>query len=276
MSSNLKTKSTHYQTIEKVIKYIDNNTQDNISIDELSQMVGMSKYHFIRVFKEYVGVSPLQFIHATTVNYAKERLKESSSILDTSQELNLSSSSRLHDMFVNIYSVTPQEYKLLGKKLTITYGISDTPFGIAMIGVTSRGICFLEFVIDDIKQNIENIQKLWKNADLIRDDKKIKEICNDIFIYNKRYNLFVKGTNFQVNVWKALINIPNKSMTSYQDIANSIKNPKATRAVASAIGSNHIAYLIPCHRVIAKSGAICGYKWGVDKKRVIIAYEHNI
>jgi AraC family transcriptional regulator of adaptative response/methylated-DNA-[protein]-cysteine methyltransferase len=145
-----------------------------------------------------------------------------------------------------------------------------------MIGVTSRGICFLEFVIDDINQNIENIQKLWKNADLIRDDKKIKEICNDIFIYNKRYNLFVKGTNFQVNVWKALINIPNKSMTSYQDIANSIKNPKATRAVASAIGSNHIAYLIPCHRVIAKSGAICGYKWGVDKKRVIIAYEHNI
>ena len=276
MTNDLNIENQNYNKIEKVIKYIDENFKEQPTIDDIADYIGMSKFHLIRVFKEYVGVTPIQFLQSITLNYAKEHLKESKSILDSSLDLGLSSPSRLHDLFVNIIGVTPKEYKELGKNVKITYGFGNTPFGEALIGFTKRGVSYLGF-IDSSNENKEQLfnrfQEIWAKADLIEDDKKAQEYLNKIFIDKEKFDLYVKGTNFQINIWKALLNIPNGAIATYQDIANSINKPKAVRAVASAIGSNHIGYLIPCHRVLAKSGAMSGYRWGIERKKILVAYE---
>ncbi|WP_321314389.1 methylated-DNA--[protein]-cysteine S-methyltransferase [Halarcobacter sp.] len=273
MKDSLSLENENYKKIEKVIRYIDENFKEQPTIDEISEYIGMSKYHLIRVFKEYVGVTPIQFLQSVTLNYAKEHLKESKSILDSSLDMGLSSSSRLHDLFVNIIGVTPKEYKEFGKNVDITYGYGSTPFGEALIGFTKRGVCYLGF-IDDNKEPIFNrFQEIWAKANLIENDEKAKEYLNKIFVKKEKFDLYVKGTNFQINIWKALLNIPTGTIATYQDIANSINKPKAVRAVASAIGSNHIGFLIPCHRVLAKSGAMSGYRWGIERKKILVAYE---
>lgn len=273
MSDELLNQNNNYIQIEKAIKYIDNNFKQQPSIDEIAKNIGMSKFHFIRVFKEYVGVTPKQFLHSVTLNYAKEHIKESKSILDSSLDIGLSSTSRLHELFVNLIGVTPKEWKEKGKNVQITYGYGQTPFGEALIAFTHKGICYLGF-IDNNKDVIFNrFKELWENGTLIFDETKANDYLENIFIKNKKYNLFVKGTNLQVNVWKALLNLPNGVVSTYQDIANFVEKPKAVRAVASAIGQNPIGYLIPCHRVIAKSGAMSGYRWGLERKRILIAYE---
>jgi AraC family transcriptional regulator of adaptative response/methylated-DNA-[protein]-cysteine methyltransferase len=159
------------------------------------------------------------------------------------------------------------------KDILITYGYGETPFGEALIGFTDKDVCYLGFIDDNKELVFSRFKELWENASLTHNDKKADKYLENIFIKNKKYNLLVKGTNFQVNVWKALLNIPNGVVATYQDIASFLKKPKAVRAVASAIGKNHIGYLIPCHRVIAKSGAMSGYRWGIERKKILIAYE---
>ena len=265
--------SSTYNQIEKAIKYIDENFKSHPSIDEIAKNVGMSKYHFIRVFKDYVGLTPQQFLHSVTLNYAKEHIKESKSILDSSLDIGLSSSSRLHELFVNLIGVTPKEWKEKGKDVEITYGFGQTPFGEALIGFTSKGICYLGFCDNNKKDIFQRFNELWENANLVFNEKLANEYLENIFIKNKKYPLFVKGTNLQINVWKALINIQNGKIATYSDIANIVDKPKSVRAVASAIGKNHIGYLIPCHRVIAKSGAMSGYRWGIERKENLLAFE---
>ena len=266
--------SSTYNQIEKAIKYIDENFKSHPSIDEIAKNVGMSKYHFIRVFKDYVGLTPQQFLHSVTLNYAKEHIKESKSILDSSLDIGLSSSSRLHELFVNLIGVTPKEWKEKGKDVEITYGFGQTPFGEALIGFTSKGICYLGFCDNNKKDIFQRFNELWENANLVFNEKLANEYLENIFIKNKKYPLFAKGTNLQINVWKALINIPNGKIATYSDIANIVDKPKSVRAVASAIGKNHIGYLIPCHRVIAKSGAMSGYRWGIERKKSLLDYEN--
>jgi len=273
MDDKLLLENENYKKIEKVIKYIDENFKEQPSIDTISEYIGMSKFHLIRVFKEYVGVTPIQFLQSVTLNYAKEHLKESKSILDSSLDMGLSSPSRLHDLFVNIIGVTPKEYKESGKNVEITYGYGFTPFGEALIAFTKRGVSYLGFVDNNKEAIFSRFKELWGKAILIEDDKKAQDFLGNIFIEKKKFDLYVKGTNFQINIWKALLNIPNGTITTYQEIANSINKPKAVRAVASAIGSNHIGYLVPCHRVLAKSGAMSGYRWGIERKKILIAYE---
>ncbi|MAD43140.1 MAG: 6-O-methylguanine DNA methyltransferase [Arcobacter sp.] len=273
MNDKLLLENENYKKIEKVIKYIDENFKEQPSIDTISEYIGMSKFHLIRVFKEYVGVTPIQFLQSVTLNYAKEHLKESKSILDSSLDLGLSSSSRLHDLFVNIIGVTPKEYKESGKNVDITYGYGVTPFGEALIAFTKRGVSYLGFVDNNKEAVFTRFKEIWEKATLIKDDKKAQDYLDKIFIDKEKFDLYVKGTNFQINIWKALLNIPNGTITTYQDIANTINKPKAVRAVASAIGSNHIGYLVPCHRVLAKSGAMSGYRWGIERKKILIAYE---
>jgi len=263
----------NYKLIEKAIRYIDENFKEHPSIDEVAKNIGMSKFHFIRVFKEYVGVTPKQFLHSVTLNYAKEHIKESKSILDSSLDIGLSSSSRLHELFVNLIGVTPKEWREKGKDVSITYGYGETPFGEALIGFTDKGVCYLGFIDENRDEIFQRFNELWENANLNLDEKVAKEYLENIFIKNKKYSLFVKGTNLQVNVWRALLNLPNGVVATYQDIANFLEKPKATRAIASAIGKNHIGYLIPCHRVIAKSGAMSGYRWNIERKKILIACE---
>jgi len=208
-----------------------------------------------------------------TLNYAKEHIKESKSILDSSLDMGLSSSSRLHELFVNLIGVTPREWREKGKDVLITYGFGETPFGEALIGFTDKGICYLGFIDNNKNEIFNRFKELWENANLCFDEKAANEYLENIFIKNKKYSLFVKGTNLQINVWRALLNLPNGVVATYQDIANFVDKPKAARAVASAIGRNHIGYLIPCHRVIAKSGAMSGYRWGIERKKILIAYE---
>ena len=266
--------SSTYNQIEKAIKYIDENFKSHPSVDEIAKNVGMSKYHFIRVFKDYVGLTPQQFLHSVTLNYAKEHIKESKSILDSSLDIGLSSSSRLHELFVNLIGVTPKEWKEKGKDVQITYGFGETPFGEALIGFTDKGICYLGFIDDNKTEIFNRFNELWENANLVHNETAANEYLENIFVKNKKYNLFVKGTNLQVNVWKALLNLPNGIVATYQDIANYLDKPKAVRAIASAIGRNHIGYLIPCHRVIAKSGAMSGYRWGIERKKSLLDYEN--
>lgn len=273
MEDKLLVENENYKKIEKVIKYIDENFKDQPSIDTLAEYIGMSKYHLIRVFKEYVGVTPIQFLQSVTLNYAKEHLKESKSILDSALDIGLSSPSRLHDLFVNIIGVTPKEYKELGKNVKITYGYGSTPFGEALIAFTKRGVSYLGFVDNNKEVIFTRFKEIWAKAELIEDDEKAQEFLNNIFVEKKKFDLYVKGTNFQINIWKALLNIPNGTIATYQDIANSINKPKAASAVASALESNHIGYLIPCHRVLAKSGAMSGYRWGIERKKILVAYE---
>ncbi|MGA1932457.1 bifunctional helix-turn-helix domain-containing protein/methylated-DNA--[protein]-cysteine S-methyltransferase [Arcobacter sp. YIC-464] len=273
MQDKLLEENENYKKIEKVIKYIDENFKEQPSIDTIASYIGMSKYHLIRVFKEYVGVTPIQFLQSVTLNYAKEHLKESKSILDSALDMGLSSPSRLHDLFVNIIGVTPKEYKESGKNVKITYGYGSTPFGEALIAFTKRGVSYLGFVDNNKEAIFNRFKEIWEKADLIEDNDKAQEFLNNIFVEKKKFDLYVKGTNFQINIWKALLNIPNGTIATYQDIANSINKPKAVRAVASAIGSNHIGYLIPCHRVLAKSGAMSGYRWGIERKKILVAYE---
>ena len=267
------TLDTTYKQIEKAIKYIDENFKEHPSVDEVAKNIGMSKYHFIRVFKEYVGVTPKQFLHCVTLNYAKEHIKESKSILDSSLDIGLSSTSRLHELFVNLIGVTPKEWKEKGKDVHITYGFGQTPFGEALIGFTDNGICYLGFIDNNKKEIFQRFNELWENANLVFDEKLACEYLENIFVKNQKYPLLVKGTNLQINVWKALLNLPNGIVATYSDIANYLDKPKAVRAIASAIGRNHIGYLIPCHRVIAKSGAMSGYRWGIERKKILIAYE---
>jgi len=267
------TLNTTYKQIEKAIRYIDENFKEHPSVDEIAKNIGMSKYHFIRVFKEYVGVTPKQFLHCVTLNYAKEHIKESKSILDSSLDIGLSSTSRLHELFVNLIGVTPKEWKEKGKDVQITYGFGQTPFGEALIGFTDKGICYLGFIDNNKKEIFQRFNELWENANLVFDEKLANEYLENIFVKNKKYNLLVKGTNLQINIWKALLNLPNGIVATYSDIANYLDKPKAVRAVASAIARNHIGYLIPCHRVIGKSGAMSGYRWGIERKKILIAYE---
>lgn len=267
------TNNSTYDQIVKAIKYIDENFKNHPSIDEVAKNIGMSKYHFIRVFKDYVGVTPKQFLHSVTLNYAKEHIKESKSILESSLDIGLSSTSRLHELFVNLIGVTPKEWKEKGKDVQITYGFGQTPFGEALIAFTDKGICYLGFIDDNKNEIFNRFNELWENANLVFDEKEAALYLENIFVKNKKYPLLVKGTNLQINIWKALLNLPNGIVATYSDIANFIDKPKSVRAVASAIGKNHIGYLIPCHRVIAKSGAMSGYRWGIERKKILIAYE---
>lgn len=166
--------------------------------------------------------------------------------------------------------------KKVGKDMLITYGYGETPFGEALIAYTPKAICYLGFIDNNKTLIFERFKQLWENANLDHDDTKATSHLENIFIKNKKYNLLVKGTNFQVNVWKALLELPNGVVATYQDIANLLGKPKAVRAVANAIAQNHVGYLIPCHRVIAKSGAMSGYRWGIERKKILIAYESII
>ena len=265
--------------IEKAIGFIEQNFKSRPSLDQIAQSVHLSKYHFNRMFKRWAGVSPMQFMQYLTLDYTKQKLIESKSLLDASLDAGLSGPGRLHDLFVNLEAMTPGEFKKQGEGLGISHGFGDSPFGSLLAASTPRGICHLGFVGGAGRQEaLDRLYETWPRAQFIERDEPVKALLGDIFSADQSrrpgpFNLHIKGTNFQINVWKALLNIPEGWVVSYQDIAAYLGKPKAVRAVANAVAINPVAFLIPCHRVIAKSGKIHQYRWGPARKKAIIGWE---
>jgi AraC family transcriptional regulator of adaptative response/methylated-DNA-[protein]-cysteine methyltransferase len=277
--NNLNQSAQDYQRIEAAIRYIEQNFHNQPSLDEIAASVYLSKYHFQRLFKRWAGVTPTQFLHYLTVEYAKEQLRKSHTIFDTSLETGLSSPSRLHDLFISYEAMTPGEYKAQGRGLSIEYGIHPSPFGDCLIAITLRGICGLRFLSAKNKDiDLEQMQAEWPLSDFVENAAETLPVIEQIFNpgefgINNRFHLLLRGTNFQVQVWRALLAIPPGSMVTYQEVAEQVAGPNSARAAANAVAHNPVAYLIPCHRVIRKSGQIHNYRWGASRKRALLGWE---
>lgn len=269
--------SNDYQTIATAINYLQENARHQPSLDELAEVCALSPYHFQRLFRRWAGVSPKQFLQYLTVQHARSLLEKSVPVLDTCFEVGLSGPGRLHDHIVQIEAVTPGEMKRGGGGLTLTCGTWNGPFGLLFAGISKRGICALEF-LDDPSANdaISRLKQKWPGAEVRTDDEIIARRIAPVFSgshQKKELKLLVQGTNFQVQVWQALLKIPDGHLCSYGKLATFLGKPKATRAVASAVGANPVAYLIPCHRVLRTGGEIGGYRWGTARKKAMLAWE---
>ncbi len=273
--------SESYRRIERAIGYIEHNFRAQPDLDEIACSVNLSRFHFDRLFKDWVGITPLQFLHFLTLDYAKEQLRETKSVLDAAIDAGLSGPSRLHDLFVTFEAMSPGEFKGLGAGLTIDYGFHPSPFGPCLLALTERGICHLAFLDDTDGAQVlalQHLSKAWPHARFREQHRCTGPVVEQIFNSastggTRPFHLLLKGTNFQINVWKALLAIPAGHLVSYQYLATTLDRPQAFRAVASAVAANALAYLIPCHRVILGTGRIQQYRWGSARKKAIIGWE---
>jgi len=266
-----------YQRIAKAISYLRGAALDQPSLDDAANHIGLSPYHFQRLFKRFAGVSPKRFLQHLTSEHAKQLLRASVPVLETSFAVGLSSPGRLHDLTVNVEAVTPGEIKSGGAGLRILYGLQDSPFGHCFLAQTERGICRLEF-IDQGKpeQTLQRLQQDWPQAHLVEDLTTTEKTCRQIFESEERIKpltLMLRGTNFQLQVWQALLKIPAGAITSYGQLAQQLGRPHASRAVGTSVGQNPIGYLIPCHRVLRADGNLGGYRWGIERKQAILGQE---
>lgn len=266
-----------YQRVARALEYLQENHLNQPSLDEVAQAVGLSASHFQRVFQRWAGVSPKRFLQYLTLQRAKRLLEASEPVLETALDCGLSGPGRLHDLFVSVEAVTPGEYKRLGRDLEIRYGVQPGPFGEAFLAVTERGVCHLSFLEPLTPERVlAQLRRRWPGA-LLREDQAAVEAWNRrIFAHGEPRNplpVYLKGTNFQLKVWEALLAVPVGSVCSYQGLARALGKPQATRAVAGAVASNPISYLIPCHRVIRSTGAVSGYAGGVTRKRALLGWE---
>ncbi|MFV1956697.1 MAG: bifunctional transcriptional activator/DNA repair enzyme AdaA [bacterium] len=266
-----------YQLVEKALLYLEENAANQPSLDDVAEYIGLSPYHFQRLFKRWAGVSPKRFLQYLTVEHAKVLLRKSASVLDTAYTVGLSGPGRLHDLFISVEAVTPGEFKSRGRDIKIRYGIHSTTFGDCIAAVTDRGICDLRFINEGNRnQVLTELTESWKNASMFEDPAASKEILESVFTHQqsgKQLNIFLRGTNFQIKVWKALLEVPEGSVVSYGDLAKRIKMPDSARAVGNAVGQNPIGYLIPCHRVIKSSGELGGFRSGTARKKAILGRE---
>lgn len=268
-----------YHRIAQAIAFMRSHYQSRPDLATIAQQVHLSEYHFQRLFTKWAGISPKRFMQYLTVEYAKSKIAQTKSLLDLTDAVGLSSPGRLHDLFVTLEAMSPGEFKAGGLGLSIRYGIHTTPFGPALIATTPRGICMLHFLeADDVSQAEHHLQHEWPRAEITLDQATTQAVGDRLFDLTsltpeQPLTLFVRGTNFQVHVWRALLKIPVGGLTTYQQIAQLIGRPTAARAVGNAIGRNPIGYLIPCHRVLRESGELGGYRWGRDRKSLMLAWE---
>ena len=269
---------TDYEKIEQAIQYLDERSREQPSLAEVAAHVGLSESHFQRLFTRWAGISPKRFLQFQTVAHARALLAESRSLLDATYEAGLSSAGRLHDLFVTIDAVTPGEFKRAGDGLTIQWGVHDTPFGECVIGTTPRGICGLYFATDGgIARAQQHLAESWEGARLVENASATQPLVDQIFSDAARTTaplaVLVKGTNLQLKVWEALLRIPLGEVVTYEQLAAAAGAPTAVRAVGTAVGRNPVSYLIPCHRVIRKTGAFGNYGGGIARKRAMLTWE---
>ena len=268
--------SDDYQRIEQAIRFLEANFQRQPDLAEVAANVHLSEYHFQRLFTRWVGISPKRYLQFLTKENAKNWLDASASLLETAYASGLSGPGRLHDLFVSCEAVTPGEYKHKGEGLEIAYGFHPSPFGECLLGVTGRGICSLMFVQNnDQEAAFEAFRHDWQKAALHQDPEQTRPFLERVFSGNRleKLPLHLLGTNFQIKVWEALLRIPPGAIATYTGVAQSIGRPTAARAVSNAVAHNPIAYLIPCHRVIRESGEMGGYRYGIPRKRAMLAWE---
>jgi len=271
--------STDYQRIAQAIEFLEQHYQEQPSLDDLAARLALSPFHLQRLFTQWAGVSPKRFVQYLTAEHAKQLLTNAHSVLDAAYATGLSSPSRLHDLLVATEAVTPGEFKQQGAGLEIAYGRHDTPFGACLLAVTTRGICQLLFVEETgWEAAVAELHAQWPQAQLVANSTQTQPVLEQIFPAQgqqrqRAVTLLLKGTNFQIKVWNALLQIPSGAAWSYEDVAQAIDQPSAARAVGGAVGANPVGYLIPCHRVIRKSGVIQEYRWGPTRKKAILAWE---
>lgn len=267
----------NYKRIEKAIIFISNNFKQQPSLEDIASEINLSPYHFQRLFSQWAGVSPKKFIQYLSLEYAKNLLaKDKASLLDVAYETGFSGTGRLHDLFVNIEAMTPGEYKNSGEGLLIHYSFTMSPFGPLLMGSTSKGICHM-FFSEDRNRAVEVLKEKFPKAKYQVGSDENQERAVRIFEQDwenlDTIKLHLAGTAFQLKVWESLLKIPFGEVKTYGGLAKELLNPNASRAVGTAIGSNPVAYLVPCHRVIQSSGKLGGYMWGPPKKSAILAWE---
>jgi AraC family transcriptional regulator of adaptative response/methylated-DNA-[protein]-cysteine methyltransferase len=268
-----------YLKMSKVLAYITQHGYKQPSLEELATIAGISPYHFQRKFINWVGISPKSYLQCMTLNNAKSIMQQGKSVLDATMDSGLSSPGRLHDLCIKLDAATPGEIKNGGMGLHINYGYALTPFGECLIANSPRGICYLAFTESENRQHAFNeLKQLWPAAIFNTEKNKISRLVEDIFNSNrgnKKLSLrgYVSATRFQIQVWRALIKIPEGKVVSYGDLAIKINQASAARAVGNAVAANSLAYLIPCHRVIRNTGVIGNYRWGQQRKKALITFE---
>lgn len=268
-----------YARIEKAMAFMVAHAAQQPSLEAVAEQVHLSAFHFQRLFSRYVGVSPKRFLQALTLARGKQLIASSQSLADTAEALGLSGGSRLYDHFVTLEAVTPGEFKRQGEGVEIAYGVHPTPFGQVLVATTPRGICRMGFLAATPEAEIlAQLAAEWPRCTLRHQPDATRYAVEALFEPPRRaapgaLSLHVRGTNFQLNVWRALLMIPDGQLASYSHIAQWLGAPKSSRAVGNAVGANPVALWIPCHRVIQQSGALGGYRWGLEVKRQVQAWE---
>ncbi|MFM5371117.1 bifunctional transcriptional activator/DNA repair enzyme AdaA [Aeromonas veronii] len=267
-----------YTRIADAIRFIASQVERQPTLDEIAAHVHLSPFHFQRLFSRWAGVTPKRYLQVLTLERAKALLQESRPLLEVADTLGLSSGSRLYDHFVQIEAVTPGEYKQRGAGLVIDHGVHDTPFGKAFVALTPRGICNFSFLDEKTPEvPLAALARSWPAATLQEAPSRTQGVIHTMFDGSKApdrpISLHVSGTNFQISVWRALLQIPPAKVVSYAQVASAVGNPKAARAVGLAVGANPVALMIPCHRVIQQNGKLGGYHWGETRKQAIHAWE---
>ena len=273
----MNTSQINYERIAIAIEFIRNNFKDQPDLDQVAAEIHLSPFHFQKMFSDWAGVSPKKFLQYLTVEHAKNILRQHKATnADIAFETGLSGTGRLHDLFVSIEGMTPGEYKNGGQDLVINYSFAESPFGQILVASTTKGICYMVFVVNDTRA-LESLKNKFPNANYRQVVDEHQQ--NALFIFRQdwkglqKVKLHLKGSPFQLKVWETLLGIPFGNLETYGGIARQIQNESASRAVGTAIGDNPVAYLIPCHRVIQAAGKMGGYHWGLNRKAAIIGWE---
>ncbi len=276
------TPSRDYEMIRRSLAFLTENWRDQPSLEQLADQNGVSPHHLQRLFTRWAGLSPKAFLQAITIDHARDLLRDSATVLDTAYEVGLSGPGRLHDLFVTHEGMTPGLYKARGKGLTIRHGFHECPFGLALVMVTDMGLCGLAFA-DQGEQRaaLADMMARWPQADFVEDRAVTAPYAARIFekanwMPDQPLRIVFIGSDFEIRVWETLLRIPLGKASTYSAIAAHVGKPTAARAVGTAVGKNPISFVVPCHRVLGKSGGLCGYHWGLTRKRAILGWEAGV
>jgi AraC family transcriptional regulator of adaptative response/methylated-DNA-[protein]-cysteine methyltransferase len=271
-----------YDVVRKAIEYITDNWRDQPSLDEIAAAVGLKPLSLQRLFTRWAGLSPKAFVQALTLDHARALLADSASVLDATYEVGLSGPGRLHDLFVTHEAMTPGDYKSKGAGIVIRWAFHDSPFGRALVMATDRGLAGMAFSDSgEEAAALADMKRRWPNADFVEDAAATAPYARRVFDRaawraENPLRIVMIGSDFEIRVWETLLKLPLGSATTYSDIASHIGNPRASRAVGTAVGKNPLSFVVPCHRVLGKGGSLCGYHWGLTRKRAILGWEAGI